>query len=59
MLQPVQNLKIILTVYFIYMSSTLISFEGGCCEYHGGDKEEQGLAISEVLFFYTTHNGIY
>ena len=27
------------------MSSTLISFDGEYYEYHGGEREEQGLAI--------------
>ena len=27
------------------VSSTLISFDGDYYEYHGGEKEEQGLAI--------------
>ena len=34
------------------MSSTLISFNGEYYEYHGGEKEEQGLAIGgyELVF---------
>ena len=42
-----KTINICLELIRFVMSSTLMSFDGDYCEYHGGEKEEQGLAIGE------------
>ena len=40
-----KNINLFLELIHFGMSSTLISFGGKYYEYHGGEREEQGLAI--------------
>ena len=40
-----KTINLFLELIRFRMSSTLISFDGKYYEYHGGEKEEQGLAI--------------
>ena len=40
-----KTINLCLELIHFEMSSTLISFDVDCYEYHGGERDEQGLAI--------------
>ena len=40
-----KTINLLLELIHFRMSSTLISFNGEYYEYHGGEREEQGLSI--------------
>ena len=44
-----KTINLILDLIQYGMSSTLISFDGEYYKYHGGEREEQGLAIRRFM----------